>query len=378
MREELETLRANPDSTPHPAALQVPELTLALRKLSDKLTATEETLLTRTAELLHTREALSQAHHDSSAARELANQARAREEAAKERERQMALRAKAAEEERKMTDFVVQEYADLVRSLQGQGHSHSRNPSATSQNGGSEEVSAPPTPADSLVEGRSGLQRLLSEFNGESEKLTSELHRMQGDIDSLTASLEVERKSSEEIRSQLAEALVQLDKCKADDTTATKMVSRYMSVLLTVFLCALLNFLHLVGNSRNLQQMHYRRRWIPYASDILPPLALSTLRSNSFRKISSRNVEKQKLYVAPWTSFLKTSPENHMVVAEKYRSDYRSSVVKKTWQSISDDGFESPGNSSQEHLALALAIPILLSSLHAGKLSRAQKVSWRH
>ncbi|KAK7693863.1 hypothetical protein QCA50_003436 [Cerrena zonata] len=233
LREELETLRANPDSTPHPGALQVPELTLALRKLSDKLTATEDTLFARTAELLHTREALSQAHHDSSAARDLVIEARAHEEAAKERERQMALRAKAAEEERKMTDFVVQEYADLVRTLQGQGR-HSRNPSASSQNGAADEAPTPPTPAESLAEGKTGLQRLLSEFNGESEKLTSDLHRLQGEVDLLAATLEVERKSSDELRSQLADALVQLDKYKADDTTAAKMVSRYMSVPLTV------------------------------------------------------------------------------------------------------------------------------------------------
>ena len=232
LREELETLRANPDSTPHPASLQVPELTLALRKLSDKLTATEETLLARTAELLHTRETLSQAHHDSSAARELVKQARAQEEAAKERERQMTLKAKAAEEERKMTDFVVQEYADLVRSLQGQGRAHSRNPSASGQNGISNDTHAPPTPAESLAEGKTGLQRLLSEFNGESEKQASQLHRLQGEIDLLTATLDVERLASEELRSQLANALVQMDKYKADDTTATKMVSRYMSVLI--------------------------------------------------------------------------------------------------------------------------------------------------
>lgn len=232
LREELETLRANPDSTPHPTSLQVPELTLALRKLSDKLTATEETLLARTAELLHTRETLSQAHHDSSAARELVKQARAQEEAARERGRQMALKAKAAEEERKMTDFVVQEYADLVRSLQGQGRAHSRNPSASGQNGISNDTQAPPTPAESLAEGKTGLQRLLSEFNGESEKQASELHRLQGEIDLLTATLDVERLASGELRTQLADALVQMDKYKADDTTATKMVSRYMSVVI--------------------------------------------------------------------------------------------------------------------------------------------------
>ena len=42
LKEEVLILRTHPDSAPHPAALQVPELTLALRRLSDKLTLTEE------------------------------------------------------------------------------------------------------------------------------------------------------------------------------------------------------------------------------------------------------------------------------------------------------------------------------------------------
>ncbi|CAL1705378.1 unnamed protein product [Somion occarium] len=165
-----------------------------------------------------------QARRDAAAASELINQARAREEAAKEREREMAFKARAAEEKRKMTDFVVQEYADLVRSLQG----HSRTPSGSSQSAGPDGSTSSLTLVESLAEGKSGLQRLLDEFNGESEKLATEVHRLQGNIESLTTTLDGEREGSQDIRSQLSDALVQLDKYKADDNTAAKMVSRYM------------------------------------------------------------------------------------------------------------------------------------------------------
>ena len=37
LAEEVALLRAHPDITPHPASLQIPELTLALRTLSESL-----------------------------------------------------------------------------------------------------------------------------------------------------------------------------------------------------------------------------------------------------------------------------------------------------------------------------------------------------
>lgn len=231
MKEEVDILRANPDITPTTAALQIPELTLALRKLSDKLTNTEQSLLSRTTELLSVQNALRQSRHDSDSIRSLLEQARAREDAYRVRERELEKRVRAAEEERRMSDLVVQEYADLVRSLDGRSKVSSSSRPSSSLPLGTPSSDSSLTLAESLAEGKLGLQKLLEEFNGESERLATDISGLQSEIEDLTAQLQAERKSAEDDRSQLAEALVQLDKYKADDNTAAKMVSRYMYAL---------------------------------------------------------------------------------------------------------------------------------------------------
>ena len=75
LKEEVVVLRDNPDSTPTETAFQVPELTLALRRLSDKLTVVEETLLERTKEVVDARSELATAQHEIEAARALAAEA---------------------------------------------------------------------------------------------------------------------------------------------------------------------------------------------------------------------------------------------------------------------------------------------------------------
>ncbi|KAI0819096.1 hypothetical protein BC629DRAFT_1719903 [Irpex lacteus] len=102
---------------------QIPELTLALRKLSDKLTTTEETLLARTTELAHAQSELGRAEHDRAAI--------------------LAILAmvQAAEEERRLADMVLEEYASLVRKLEGR----------TSKSSDGEPLQS--TPAANLAEG---------------------------------------------------------------------------------------------------------------------------------------------------------------------------------------------------------------------------------
>lgn len=206
----------------------MPELTLALRRLSDKLTLTEETLLVRTTELATARSDLAKASEAVGAAHALAAQAQAREEEGKSRERELTRLARASEEERKMADLVVQEYADLVRNLEGRPKvSISSASSLTLGNG--------PTLVDGLAEGKSGLRKLLEEFNDETEKLETEKERLHSEILLLLSQLENERKGAEQDRLRLAEALVELDKHRSDDNTAAKMVSRYMSVVASAY-----------------------------------------------------------------------------------------------------------------------------------------------
>lgn len=225
MRDEIQAFKTNPDVTPHPATLQVAELTLALRKLSDKLTTTENTLAERTTELAHARSDLLQAQADADAAHALTVQAYIIVEHGRSRERELEHKLRAAEEERRLADLVVQEYADLVRNLEGRNSKGSRSPSVSTHDNASSSSVALTT---SLAEGKLGLQRLLSEHNAETELLAAQVTKLVDENELLKARLDVERKRAEADRESLAKVLVELDKHQADDTTATKMVSRYM------------------------------------------------------------------------------------------------------------------------------------------------------
>ncbi|KAJ8480866.1 hypothetical protein ONZ51_g6372 [Trametes cubensis] len=228
LKEEVTVLRANPETTPNQATTQVSELTLALRRLSDKLTAVEETLLVRTKELADARSELANAQHEIEAARALAADARAREEEGLAREREQGRKLKAAEEERRMADLVVQEYANLVRKLEGRARAPSGASSASSIDLQRHDTGSTTTLVDSLSEGKLGLQKLLEEFNGQNERLEAEIAKLHGDNGLLYKELEVARLGAEHDRRELANAIQELDKYRADDNTATKMVSRYM------------------------------------------------------------------------------------------------------------------------------------------------------
>ncbi|KIP08889.1 hypothetical protein PHLGIDRAFT_34766 [Phlebiopsis gigantea 11061_1 CR5-6] len=223
LRDEVEALRAHPDTTPHPAALQVPELTLALRKLSDKFTLTEEILLRRTTELTHARSDLANARSNVEAAQGLIAQAHTQLERGNARERALERKVRAAQEERRLADLVVQEYADLVRTLEGRKSKGS--PSVTIHANASDSSI---TLAESLAEGKLGLQKLLGEHDSEVERLSSQVSRLENENELLKTKLDVEQKRSGADRESLAQVLVELDKHRADDGTATKMVSRYM------------------------------------------------------------------------------------------------------------------------------------------------------
>lgn len=220
----MATLRSHPETPPQTAALQVSELTLALRKLSDKLSFTEETLLARSTELVHAKSDLAEAKQEISVFMMLAKRVNARADEMEHRERELERKVRAAEEERRLTDLVVEEYAALVRKLEGRPS----RASTASREGGTISSQAP-LRAD-LAEGRTSLQKLLAEFNGESENLASEISKLRLANEQLQATLQAERKRSEADRESLAQLLLELDQHKADDNTAVKMVARYMYV----------------------------------------------------------------------------------------------------------------------------------------------------
>ncbi len=222
LQEEVEVLRVHPDVTPHPAALQVPELTLALRRLSDKLTTTEDILSLRTIELAHARSALTKAQFEVEAANDSMGRAHAQEEESRARERDLERKARGFLEERKLADLVVQEYADLVRTMEG------RQSKTSAPSPGRNASDSNVTLVEGLAEGKTGLQKLLEEFNAETERLASETNRLQKENEVLRGKLEAESKRSEGDGEKYAELQLQLDRYAADDKTAAKMVSRYM------------------------------------------------------------------------------------------------------------------------------------------------------
>ena len=191
----------------------------------------EETLLERTKECVDARSETANAQYEVEAARALAAEASAREEEGLARERDLERRLRKAEEEQRMTDLVVQEYASLVRKLEGRAKTHSNTSSISSVSSMDVQRShndSAATLVDNLSEGKLGLQKLMSEYNSQTERLQAEIAKLHGDNGMLYKELEAARQGAEHDRSELANALHVLDTYRADDNTATKMVSRYM------------------------------------------------------------------------------------------------------------------------------------------------------
>ena len=236
-RAELAALRVHPDTTPHPAELQLPELTLALRRASDKLTLAEDALRTRSLQLADVQGAAARAHHAAENAFELAAGARAREEDAMARERALILRLRVVEEEGKMMDRAVREYADLVRGLERRHGLPSSPPlGSTGPFNRKSPEHDDAGPIEALQEETAELRKLAGEFVGMNEALRDEIGQLQVELEGTRAELEAERKAAEEEHAQLSHALTELQLLKHDDNAAAKMVSRYMYVLPPSFL----------------------------------------------------------------------------------------------------------------------------------------------
>uniref|UniRef100_D8Q000 GPI inositol-deacylase n=1 Tax=Schizophyllum commune (strain H4-8 / FGSC 9210) TaxID=578458 RepID=D8Q000_SCHCM len=249
LRNEVEMLRAtpHPDASPstHPSALQAQQLTISLRRLSDKLTATEETLLTRTTELAHAMSEAARAKLAEEGAYALASSARGREEEGKVRERDLQLQLREAQEQARMSDLVVNEYASLVRTMEGRASNPLYRPSTprTPSTPGSP-ASSPNDPSSSqlslqssgssrsltssLHEGKMGLKKLLSEFSGEIQRLEAEIARLHGELAISETKLQAEKQNAANDREALARARHDLERHRLDDASAAKMVSRYM------------------------------------------------------------------------------------------------------------------------------------------------------
>lgn len=241
--EELNVLRAHPNTSPDPSALQNPQLNNALRQLSDKLSQTEELLLKRTSESFQAAHELARVNYERDVAYEIAAKARTREEDCKVRERTLLLQVRNAKEESKMADLVVQvslpfpaqrgcvfiieaqEYANLVRNLTDKSP-----PSPQSAKSSEFNHSRQLSFSKDLAQGKIGLQKLIGEFSEETERLHAEIYDLQSELELVKAQHESERKISEQDRQTLVRVQIEFGKLNLDDSTAAKMVSRYMCV----------------------------------------------------------------------------------------------------------------------------------------------------
>ena len=228
---------------PSQSSRQVTDLSLALRRASDKISLTEEALLKKTTELTHCISENHKLQFQLKAALASVDSLRRAGHEPTSREIELERRCKAAEEEARMADTVVMEYADLVRSLEQRlsqmdstkfdpGHdvtnvSNGDGHNSTYSNGTAKPADGS-TPLQSLAENRASLQRLLHEFNAESGRLQDEVSRLHGELSKLQNTLDAERVISNTDRGKLAEALTQLEFSKVDDTSASRIVSRYM------------------------------------------------------------------------------------------------------------------------------------------------------
>ncbi|KAI6115388.1 hypothetical protein EV401DRAFT_1976170 [Pisolithus croceorrhizus] len=216
LREESAFLRANSQqAASHPAERHVQELTLALRRVSEKMDSIENTLVERTTELTHVRSDLTKAKQEAEAAHDLASRIRAQQEEGMVRERMLEMKARASEEERKMIDLVVQEYADLVRSFEGRKHINQAH------------LNEAPSAGD-LHDKKTALQKMMADFMQQTDTLQNTIAELRMNTCFLQMELDAERKTAMHDRHLLAQAQVELDKLKLNDQTAAKMVTRYM------------------------------------------------------------------------------------------------------------------------------------------------------
>lgn len=205
-----------------------------MRRASDRITLLEEALLKKTTELTHTNSEKHGLQLELKQKLALLDQQKERHED-KSRETELERRCKGAEEEARMADIVVVEYANLVRSLELKLSTQERTLVTRDEvrDVGPSEPLVPGEdiqPLRSLVENRASLQRLLHEFNAESANLQAEITQLHGELTEIQTDLASERTVSSLDRQKLAEALTQLELHKVDDTTASRIVSRYMLV----------------------------------------------------------------------------------------------------------------------------------------------------
>ncbi|KAG8936161.1 hypothetical protein FRC02_004189 [Tulasnella sp. 418] len=228
LRDEVRSLRMNPDKTPHPSELSVAELTIAHRRLSERLSIIESILLERNTELNHANRRIESLLSTVDDHKELLNRARQLQDDERDNAVTLQGRLKASEEQRKMAERTVADYAELVKLLEGRSSRSNKDSDSTPPSSSSSIRRSSFGAVDHYEAGRAGLQRLLEEFNETTASLQQEIARLHHELEDREQALDIERTLGEEDRTKLAFAMTELDQYKANDRSAANMVSRYM------------------------------------------------------------------------------------------------------------------------------------------------------
>ena len=206
------------------------QLTLSLRTLNEKLTSTEILLANRTAELTHALGELQRSRIAADSTRQLLACARSREEALRSQERELEFKVRAAEERAKTTERTIEEYANFVRTLEGR----TVEGEEVQSNGRAVHITTKE-------------EDLLQQFSRERENLQMKAESAQNDLDLLSSEHTALAKSAQITLAELKDLRMRLQLHERDDTTATKMVARYMYAW--DFLCRTILMYSALGNS---------------------------------------------------------------------------------------------------------------------------------
>lgn len=192
LEHELSTLRATPLPQSTESTIKINQLSLALRTLNDKLDTTEHVLVERTRQLDHALSDVSTAKASMNAAYDVAARLHAQNQ-----DLHTALRMEV--EKSRMSERVIQDYADLVRKLEGR---RSSIPTISNIPPNNEQL--------------------------EKTRLQNQLSDCQYEVSVLQTRLEAQTQTNSDLISQVSQLQVDIDKHDRDDDTASKMVSRYM------------------------------------------------------------------------------------------------------------------------------------------------------
>ncbi|KAL7411476.1 hypothetical protein BDY24DRAFT_131842 [Mrakia frigida] len=250
LQTEVEVLRTNPPIvSPTPDSLALKQLTLAHRKLSALLTSTEEALSSKTTDLVNCQAELARTIMDRNLCRKAEDDTRMMwNEMDDKIDEEKDLRWK-VQVDRDLCNSIIEQYQKLypafVPVVPPPKPWHDPPPPTPPNN-----LEAIPTRSiPDLFAGRTGLEKLLSDFAAETKVLKGELREAKMLAAEAAKKLVLEEKGAEAERVLRADAINELDRKTRDDRAAAGVVERYMAFSQT-------SSLALHGSLQNLRTRH--------------------------------------------------------------------------------------------------------------------------